>query len=157
MSLFDNGAVGGPGHGLFPKPFDVRVKASEALTKGDVCQFDFAYTAATSKVPGNVAWAGYLVRDPDTTELQAGFFAVCLESIASGAEGMVRFKGIVNALTDGSVTQGMKLVTNTSGQLVASSTIASGSHSKILGFALETDTGNFADVLFNGEGIGSNS
>jgi hypothetical protein len=150
--------IGSAGHGLFPANFDVRVKASEVLTRGDICQFDLASVAATSKVPGNVASTFYLVRDPDTEgtsvrTLSSYIFGVALENIAAAAEGMVRVRGIVNMNVDGATVAGSALVPAADGQ---GDVATGGTNLKIIAIALEADASNIAEVLLNGvEGFGN--
>jgi hypothetical protein len=155
-----NQPIGSAGNGLFPANYDVRVKALEVLTKGDICQFDLALVDATSKVPGNVASPFYLVRDPDAEgtslrTLSSYIFGVALENIAASAEGMVRVRGIVNMNVEAAVVKGSCIVPATDGR---GDLATGGTNLKIIAIALEDDSvvTNFADVIFNGvEGFGN--
>jgi hypothetical protein len=158
---------GGPGDGLFPSQVIVKALADEALTKGDICQFDFQGIqtatsgdgAVTSKIPGNVQSPFYRVRDPDATStggifpLNSYIYGVALESIAARGTGKVMLRGIVNMNTSTDTIRGSGLVGATSGAGVLASGVT---NLKILAIALEADTSGFADVWFDGiNGFGS--
>ena len=143
--------VSGPGvQGLHPAPIVVKVKAQEALTQYDICQFDFVN--ATSLVPGNAAFAGYLVRDPDAEgtsirTLSAFVFGVAQEDIAAAGTGYVMVRGITKCNVDGATAAGSCLVPAADGQGDVST---GGTNLKVIAIALEADTSNIATVLFDG-------
>ncbi len=140
--------IGGPGNGLFPSDQDVRVIAREALTAGDLCQFDFNNESAdvTSTVPGNNASGFASVVNPVTGFLTGAVFGVALEDIAADASGYVRIRGIVNANVDGSTVAGSLLVPAVDGQLDLAGTTGF----KVVGIALAADASSFANILFDG-------
>lgn len=151
--------VGGPGvGGLHPAPTIVKAKASEALTLGDICMFDFAATAATTIVPGDAASPFYLVRDPDAagTSLQTlnGYiFGVALEDIAAAATGQVMVRGICTMNVDSATAAGSCIVPATNGQ---GDVATGGTNLKIIAISLEADASNLAKVWLNGvEGFGT--
>jgi len=151
--------VAGPGlPGLHPQAITVRAKASEALSKGDVCMFDFAFVAATDNEPGEAASPYYLVRDPDgngTAPLihqTLGIFGVATEDIAAGGEGVILMSGPCDFITVANlVASGSRLVPSTTG---TGSTAATGllKH-KVIAITTQSNTsGSAAGVtaLFDG-------
>lgn len=149
----------GPGFpGLHPSPVVVRAKASEALSKGDVCQFDFAFAAATDDEPGEAVSPYYLVRDPDVngtaplTHLGAGIFGVATEDIAADAEGNILVSGHCEFITvANSVARGSRLVPIASG---TGSTVATGQlKHKIIAITTQTNSSGAAagvTAIFDG-------
>lgn len=144
--------IGSAGYGFFPANIDIQVLASNAFTKGDHGQLDFL--GGTSTVPGNVASGFVKFKDPVFTDTAAtsegacGVYGVCLEDIASGAVGLVRLRGVVNANIEAAITVGQATIPATDGRLDIAT---GGSNKKVIAIALAADSPtNFADVLFDG-------
>jgi hypothetical protein len=143
-------------NGLTPTNLDVRVTArGGAKNKGEVVKFDLtasdaavstAVVGATDGIFANVIEAAH---PPITGQLHG----VCLEDIADDTTGMVRFRGVVQALGGDTSTIGLALTTEaTSGELIATTTETD----VVLAIALETlADATLGSVLFNGAGFGN--
>ena len=143
-------------NGLTPSTLDVRVTArGGAKNKGEVVKFDLtasdaavstASVGSTDSIWANVIEAAH----PPTTGTLHG---VCLEDIADDATGMVRFRGVVQALGGDTSTIGVALTCEaTTGELIATTTETD----VVLAIALETlADGSLKNVLFNGAGFGN--
>jgi len=150
-----NAPAQGPS-GLTPTSLDVRVTArGGAKNKGEVVKFDLtasdaavssAVIGASDSIFANVIEAAH---PPITGTLHA----VCLEDIADDATGMVRFRGVVDALGGDTSTIGTALTCEaTTGELIATTTETD----VVLAVALETlADGSLKSVLFNGAGFGN--
>lgn len=145
--------VAGPGvGGIHPAELVVTVKAQEALTKNDICQFDFFTANSTTMNPGEDTSPFYLVRDPDTEgtslrTLSCGIFGVAQENIAANATGKVMLRGITDMNVDGATVKGSCLVPAADGQ---GDVATGGTNFKVIAIALEADTSNVSKVLFDG-------
>lgn len=155
--------MSGPGvGGLHPANCDVKVVAREALSAGDICQFDLANADGdvSDNNPGSSASGLYNVLNPDATTLgsqtQSCFiYGVALEDIAADAVGTVRVRGIVNMLVPAACVAGSTMTVDVAGTLGAGIITTGASGDKIVAIGLEADTSNKADCLFNGvEGFG---
>lgn len=150
--MFDS-SVQGP-LGLSPTTLDVRVTMrNAAAAKGEVVKFDI--TASDGEVStANVGASNSIFSNviPATHPPTVGsFHAVCLEAIAENATGMVRVRGIVDALGGDTSTIGVVLTVNAQGELETTSTAAD----LVVAHALETlSDGGLHSVLFNGLGYG---
>ena len=143
-------------YGLSPTNLDVRVTArGGAKNKGEVVKFDLtasdagtssAVVGATDSIFANVIEAAH----PPITGTLHG---VCLEDIADDGGGMVRFRGVVEALGGDTSTIGVALTCEaTTGELIATTTETD----VVLAIALETlADGSLKNVLFNGAGFGN--
>ena len=141
--------------GLSPSTLDVRVTArGGAKNKGEVVKFDLtasdgdvssATVGASDSIWANVIEAAH----PPTT---GTLHAVCLEDIADDATGMVRFRGIVQALGGDTTAIGVPCTCEaTTGELIATTT----SVDVVLALPMEALTdGNLHSVYFNGAGFG---
>lgn len=123
--------VAGPGvAGLHPADVVVTAKASEALTRGDVCMFDFSFnTGTTDNDPGESASPYYLVRDPDANgtaplnHLSQGIFGVAMEDIAAAGTGKIMVSGHCPYLTvANSTAAGSRMCAAASGTGLTAST-----------------------------------
>ena len=150
--------VGGPGKGIFP----ARVTAtftlqSTAISAGDVVQLDLAAvnTEIDNVNEGAVNSIWTTVTDPVAasalTSLTAGIFALALEDVADGADGLFLLQGVASANVTGSVLEGSLLI-GTTGNVLG---LAGTSGSKIIAISLGIDASDVVDVWFDGlDGFG---
>jgi hypothetical protein len=150
--MFDS-SIQGP-LGLSPTTLDVRVTMrNDSVVKGQVVKFDI--TASDGEVTtADVGASNSIfsnVIDATHPPLVGSIHAVCLEAIAENATGMVRVRGIVDALGGDGSTIGGLLTVNADGELEAPATAAD----LIVGHALQTlANATLGSVLFNGLGYG---
>ena len=147
--------VQGP-NGLTPSTLDVRVTArGGAKNKGEVVKFDLTASdaAVSTATVGSTdgIWANVIeAAHPPTT---GTLHAVCLEDIADDATGMVRVRGIVQALGGDTTAIGVPCTCEaTSGELIATTTETD----VVLALPLEAlADGVLKSVYFNGAGFGN--
>ena len=141
--------------GLSPTTLDVRVTMRNAAAAvGEVVKFDLG--ASDGKVSSNAVGAsdGVFANTIEATHpATAGtIHAVCLEAIAEDATGMVRVRGIVDALGGDTTARGGVLTVDANGNLE----IANTASDLVIGVALEALTdGGLHSVLFDGTGMGT--
>jgi len=120
----------GPNNGLEPRAQTARLTAYAALSKGDLVAIStvvtdgrFATTIAVNDDAGTT-----------TADNATGIFAVALESIASGAEGMFALAGIVDVLIEGAPGLGIAMTAQGGSGKDAVTAVV---NDKILGYMLE--------------------
>ena len=148
--------VQGP-NGLTPSTLDVRVTArGGAKNKGEVVKFGTLATTSDAAITDTVVgsstsiWANVIeaAHPPITGQLHA----VCLEDIADDATGMVRVRGIGQALGGDTTAIGVPCTCEaTTGELIATTT----AQDVVLAIPLETlADATLKSVYFNGAGFG---
>lgn len=140
-----NPSISGPGDGFRgPKNWDERMtnNSGSAYSKGDVVQIDESVVDSTTLAQTDI-------EDITAVGAEMGTIGVCLEDIADGATGMVRFRGRVDAQTTGTPAVGTLLMAD--GIATASNTlIVSAGTGKIVAKCIETGTTTPTLVIFDG-------
>lgn len=134
-----------PGIGLTEANTDIKMISTSAVDPGDVVAVDGTVGSETRFDT---------VKTPVTADLELGLFAVALETVAAGAQGMFRFRGMVKAQTASTPAVGAKLAAANGVTTIA----ASAAVTKVIAYALVTGTTVPTLVMFNGiEGYGNDN
>tara|TARA_R110002110_G_scaffold70099_5_gene188562 strand:- start:525 stop:983 length:459 start_codon:yes stop_codon:yes gene_type:complete len=141
--------------GLSPTTLDVRITMRNAAAAiGEVVKFDLG--ASDGLVSSNAVGAsdGVFANTIEATHpaVAGTIHGVCLEAIAENATGMVRVRGIVDALGGDTTARGGVCTVDATGELV----IAGTASDLVIAVVLEALTdGVLHPVLFDGTGMGT--
>lgn len=142
-------SIQGPNAGLVIPNQDVKLLAHSACAKGAVVTLNEAVqTVNGAVVPQLYQTADATNGDELSTSDNTGIVAVAIEAVASGAEGLFRVRGMVEADHDTDVAIGASLTVKVGASLDLTACLAG---TKCVAQAVEARTGaGLAMVMFDG-------